>query len=250
MAERNGRRLPLAGSPARPQGLLSARCHPDEPRIAMYRSLLLVLGVAALLAAAPLGAQSSARDLPAPPTGAAPAVLNPGDAVRITVWQKPELSGEFHVSADSTIADPFYMDIKVAGVPMDAVTTRVRAYLERYETSPRVLVEPLFRVSVAGEVRQQKLYSLRPETTVAQAVMEAGGPTERARTDRVQVLRDGTAFTVNLERPHDQLAQSAIRSGDVIMVGRQTSIIRDYVTPFSSITSALISIAYIATRYF
>jgi protein involved in polysaccharide export with SLBB domain len=200
--------------------------------------------------AAPIGAQSTGQ--PATPNASAmpSLILNPGDAVRITVWQNEAMSGEFVVSADGTIADPFYMEVSVAGVPFPTAVDRVRAHLREYAVSPRVLVEPLFRVAVGGEVRQPSLYSLRPETSVAQAVMLAGGPTERARLSKVRLLRDQQEIRIDLTAPQAAQASMAIRSGDVIIIPRRSAIIRDFVAPVSSVTSAVVSIAYLLTRYF
>jgi protein involved in polysaccharide export with SLBB domain len=190
-----------------------------------------------------LPAQSS------PPTADVP-VLSPGDAIRITVWRKPELGGEFKVAADGAIADPFYMDLRVAAVPFPLAAEQVRSHIAKYEVEPRVYVEPLFRISVGGEVRQPNLYMLRPETTIEQAVMEAGGPTERGRRDRVRLRRGEQELNIDLTDSRDDRARMPIRSGDQILIGRQPSVVRDYVAPFSSILSAVVSLAYAATRYF
>jgi polysaccharide biosynthesis/export protein len=177
-------------------------------------------------------------------------VLSPGDAVKITVWQKPELSGEFIVGADGRVSDPFYMDVQVAGIPFATAVERVRNYLAQYEVNPRVLVEPLFHVAVTGEVRTPNMYGLRPETTVVQAVMLAGGPTERARLSRVRLLRNGHEIPIDITAPQADAARTTIQSGDVIIIPRRVAIIRDVLGPVSSITSAVVSIAYIASRYF
>jgi len=49
-------------------------------------------------------------------TGGDPA-LRPGDVLRINVWRHPELSGDFVVAPDSTLVDPVYQVVKVAGHP-------------------------------------------------------------------------------------------------------------------------------------
>ena len=61
----------------------------------------------------------------------APAVftLKPGDMVRVTVWRKPELSGDFRVLADGSIAHPLYQAINVTGglvisTPVDLTAIR------------------------------------------------------------------------------------------------------------------------------
>lgn len=165
-------------------------------------------------------------------------VLMPGDVIRITVWMKPELSGEFGISQDSTVADPFYMGVKVAGIPLSSAATRVRSHVEQYETNPRVLVEPVFRIAVAGEVRQPSIYSVQPGSTVLQAVMHAGGPTQNGRRDQVRLLRNGQQITFNLQQADTEL----VRSGDRIVVDPQRTIFREYVIPALTVVGAIASV--------
>ncbi len=177
------------------------------------------------------------------------AALNPGDAVRITVWRKPELSGEFFVASDSSIAHPFYSEVKVGGIPFPLATERVKQFVRRVEASP-VLVEPLYQVMILGEVRNPKLYPVRPEVTIAQAIGLAGGTTERAALRQVQLLRGGQTFPVDLTQPGAGRAQLTIRSGDQIVVPRRTSVFRDYIAPAASVTSAVVALANLVIRNF
>jgi polysaccharide export outer membrane protein len=211
---------------------------------------LVLLGLTFAGSIAPLAAQSAlgVPEARAPGGLAEATALSPGDAVRITVWRKPELSGDFAIAADSTVASPFYMELKVAGVPLSLVSERVRMHVARFEAEPRVLVEPLLRVSVGGEVRQPNLYPLRPETTVSQAVMQAGGPTERGHVERVVLWRGGQQLTVDLSRPDAGLAASRILSGDQILVKRRASVLRDYIAPVSSILGATVAVANLVLR--
>lgn len=182
--------------------------------------------------------------------GAAPStpVLQPGDMVRITVWRHPELSGDFPIAADGTIASPFYMDLRVAGQPLPVVSEQVRSFVAIVEVEPRVLVEPLLRVGVSGEVHEPNLYSLRPETTVAQAVMQAGGPTERGYVSRVILWRGGQEHRLDLTRPEAGLAGQPIQSGDQIVMPRRVSVLRDYIAPVGSVIGAAAAVTNIILR--
>jgi polysaccharide export outer membrane protein len=182
------------------------------------------------------------------PARAQEPVLGPGDVVRISVWRKPELSGDFPVAEDSSVANPFYSDVKVGGVPISVAQERVRRYVERFETSPRVLVEPLLRVTVGGEVRIPNLYTLRPETTVSQAVALAGGPTERGQLSRVQVVRDGRVEMVDLTDPAPSTGAQRVRSGDQILVSRRQNVVRDYLFPSGGLIAALVGVLNLLLR--
>src|SRR5215218_6153155 len=49
-----------------------------------------------------------AAQTPAPAPRTEAVSLSPGDSVRITVWRKPEFSGDFIVAPDGTISHPLY----------------------------------------------------------------------------------------------------------------------------------------------
>jgi protein involved in polysaccharide export with SLBB domain len=176
-------------------------------------------------------------------------VLRPGDALRITVWREPELSGQFTISQDGTIRHPLYQDIVAAGVDLPTLRAHLRTLLAQYQAEPRFVIEPLLRVSVGGEVRQPSLYTLPPETSIAEAVALAGGATDRGRLDRVHLLRGGQEITVDLLSPHAGMAQTHIRSGDQIYVDRSVSVFREYIAPAGSITAALVTFIALIIRH-
>jgi polysaccharide biosynthesis/export protein len=177
------------------------------------------------------------------------AVLQPGDVVRITVWRKPELSGEFELAADGTIDHPIYQSVEVTGIPLGDARARLHHFLTDWEAEPRFVMKPLFRVGVGGEVQKPNLYTLAPEMTIAQAVAAAGGVTERGRLNRVRVLRHGGDFEVDLTRSDTPLAQQTVRSGDQIIVGKRSAeTFRDYVAPAGTIAMAAISLINLLLR--
>jgi polysaccharide biosynthesis/export protein len=205
-----------------------------------------VVLLAALLVLGPVG--TSAQSAPRPAAGVEATSLRPGDVLRVTVWRNQELSGEFVIASDGSIAHPLYRELRVAGMTPAAVEERMHEFLVRFEASPRFVVEPLFRVSVGGEVRQPNLYSLPVHTTIAEAVALAGGVTERGRLDRVRLIRGNEEIWVDLTQPDHGLAQSAVRSGDQLFVARRVNIWREYITPAGSIASAIISLANLLIR--
>jgi protein involved in polysaccharide export with SLBB domain len=210
----------------------------------MTTSRVLIVFLACLVGLAvdspPLAAQST--------DNTTRAVLAAGDVVRITVWRRPELSGEFAVSAAGTLIHPLYRTVRVGGQPFSEVEARLIEFLQSLEANPQISVQPLLRVAVGGEVRTPNLYSLPPETTIAQAVALAGGMSERGRLDRVRLVRGGEAVLIDLTSPETNLAHITIRSGDQIFVARRVSIFREYIAPASSVVAALASLVRLATR--
>jgi len=171
-------------------------------------------------------------------------VLRPGDMLRVTVWRHPEMSGDFAVAPDSTLVHPLYRTVKVAGAPMAAVRERLRAVLVTYEQGVDFVIEPLFAVTVAGEVRQPNLYQLAQGTTFAQAIARAGGPTELGRLDKVRVIRRDSSMVIDLGRGYSRYEGLPIASGDQVLVARRSSfnLLRDAVYPLASLTAAVAAV--------
>jgi protein involved in polysaccharide export with SLBB domain len=196
--------------------------------------------------AAPLAAQSAVPGgtaaSPAVASGAESSVLQPGDMVRITVWRKPELSGEFEVLPNGGVGNPYYMEVPVTGVPLLTATARIRDHIAQIESNPSVLVEPLYRVAIGGEVRRPDMYLLSPQLTVMQALIQAGGLTERARRDRLRIYRGGTEVEWEMSRAYAE----PLHSGDQIFVDRQRSLFREYFLPALGAAGSIASIL----RYF
>jgi protein involved in polysaccharide export with SLBB domain len=169
-------------------------------------------------------------------------LLQPGDRVLVNVWRKPELSGEFVVTADSSLNHPMYQSVKLVGLPLPVAKERLVAFIGRYEHNPLVTLEPLFRITVGGEVRLPNIYSLPQSATVASAIAGAGGPTERGKLTAVRLYRGGKRMQLNLNDPRSEEANQTIRSGDNIIVGRSGNFFRDVLAPGASLTAALVSI--------
>jgi polysaccharide export outer membrane protein len=210
----------------------------------MMRTFRSLLACVSIFAAAGLRAQAVPTSAPA--TGSQQ--LSPGDQIRIAVWRNTELSGDFTIGANGTITHPLYREVQVTGIPLAEVEDRLRTFLTRYTTNPQFVIQPLVKVIVGGEVRSPNVLSVPPETTVAQAVALAGGPTERGALDRVRLIREGQDITVDLSKADSQAAALQIRSGDQILVTRTSNFLRDYFGPTASAIAAVAAVVNIIRR--
>ena len=174
--------------------------------------------------------------------------LRAGDAVRITVWRRAELSGEFEIGADGSIRHPLYRSVYVHDISLAELDDRLRLFLSGLDANPQFIVEPLFRITVAGEVRQPNVYRLAPEVTLMQAIAGAGGPTERGRSDRVRVVRDGRHSTIDLSGADLLSAHLRVQSGDQIIVERRRSMLREHVVPFATVIGAAAALVTAISR--
>jgi len=177
-------------------------------------------------------------------------ILRPGDVLRINVWRHPELSGDFEVAPDSTLVHPVYQAIRVAGAPLPVVKERLRGLLTTYEQEVQLVIEPLFPVTVAGEVRVPNLYRLSQGTTFAQAIGQAGGATEQGRLDKVRVIRRDSEMTIDLAGGYSKYEALPIASGDQVLVGRRGNfnLLRDVLVPLASLTAAVAAVLAYSRR--
>lgn len=207
--------------------------------------------LASLLVAVSVGAGTVLAQ--GPGASADQVTLAPGDSVRIVVWRKPEMSGDFIVGPDGTITHPLYRAVRVAGVPFSTAEANVRNFLARFEQDPQFVVEPLVRVAVSGEVGRPQVYALRPETSIADAVAQAGGPKETGRRERVRVLRQDSSgrqreLFVNLLEPEGTAATIRVHSGDQIVVDKKRSFFREIFLPAIGVVGSAASIYLVIDR--
>ena len=172
--------------------------------------------------------------------------LKPGDLVRVTVWRKPELSGDFRVLADGSIAHPLYQAINVSGMSMPALSARMREFLTTYEQNPQVVVEPMLSVAVGGEVRTPSLLIVPVGTTIGQAIAQSGGAGERGNLRKVRLVRDGREQRIDLTDLETNAAAIPVLSGDEVYVGRRGGNIGDVIAPLASVVAAVASIISIS----
>jgi protein involved in polysaccharide export with SLBB domain len=182
-----------------------------------------------------------------------PVMLSAGDTVRITVWRRPEFSGDFIVSPDGTISHPLYRTVRVGSIPFATAESNLRTFLARFEQDPQFVMEPLVRVAVSGEVGRPQVFVVRPETSVAEAVAQAGGPNQFGKRDRVRVLRrqaNGVQreLYVNLLDPEGGTGAIRVHSGDQIVVDRRKSFFRDIFLPGLSVIGSAASIYLLIDR--
>jgi polysaccharide export outer membrane protein len=187
------------------------------------------------------------------PSGGQQSILTPGDSVRIVVWRRPEFSGDFVVAPNGSVTHPLYRSVQVGGIPFATAEANLRRFLSRFEENPEFVMEPLVRVSVSGEVDRPRVYALRPETTIAEAVAVAGGATQDGNRERVRILRTESGggvreYTVNLNDPSTGAGTIPVYSSDQIVVDRKRNFLREVVLPVLGVVGSLASIALLIDR--
>lgn len=192
-----------------------------------------LLGAAAALA---LTACASGGGDP-PPAAVAPAspssaetvqpALRPGDAVLLKVYREKDLSDTLRVDENGDLTLPLLGTRSVAGVPADSLKRQLMQAYREYIRRPAIEIRILRRISVLGEVRQPGLYPVDPTYSLTDALALAGGPTGAADRDDIRLLRDGEVLRTGLQEART-LAETPLRSGDQIVVGRKSWFSRNW----------------------
>jgi protein involved in polysaccharide export with SLBB domain len=202
-----------------------------------------------LLAVIVLSAPASAQE--SRPQGGQ-SMLAPGDSVRIVVWRRPEFSGDFVVAPNGSVTHPLYRTVQVGGVPFATAEANLRRFLTRFEENPEFVMEPLVRVAISGEVDRPRVYALRPETSIAEAVAQAGGTTENGNAGRVRLMRveqgQQRQLLVNLNDPAGSAGMMPILSGDQIVVDRRRNFLREVLVPTLGIIGSIASLGLLVDR--
>ncbi|WP_029007331.1 polysaccharide biosynthesis/export family protein [Azospirillum halopraeferens] len=157
----------------------------------------------------------------APRTAGNPAesyLLEPGNRVRVIVFNEQSLSGDFTVDPLGNIAMPLVGNIPASGVTAKALSKRIEDTLKRdaYLNDPSVAVEiQTFRpFYVLGEVRQPGEFPYMTGMTVLSAIAKAGGYDYRARQGEVVLVRtiDGDQIE------YRAVERTPILPGDIVKV--------------------------------
>ncbi|HEX3276126.1 MAG TPA: polysaccharide biosynthesis/export family protein [Gemmatimonadales bacterium] len=210
---------------------------------------LAALLLLALLPALPVSAQTPQASR----TGTDQSFLAAGDSVRIVVWRKPELSGDFVVAPDGTITHPLYRAVRVAGMPYAKAEESVRSFLTQFEANPQFVMEPLIHVAVSGYVTRPIVFAASPGTSVGEAVARAGGVDQQGARNKVRILRltpsgQQSQFIVDLTDASGSAGTMPIRSGDQIIVDKRKSFFKDVMIPALGIIGSVASLGLLIDR--
>ncbi len=156
-------------------------------------------------------------------------VLSPGDVVQVRVFNQDQLTTRAKVRPDGKVSLPLVNDVSAAGVTPVALAAALQERLKEFVKAPLVTVSveetrPAV-VYVAGEVAKPAPYPIESCSGVLQAIVNAGGLTVNARSNRIFVLRQARPAPQRIRFTYDDLTRLAgraptfrLRPGDVVVV--------------------------------
>jgi len=175
--------------------------------------------------------------------------FEPGSAIQVTIWQEPDLSGNFSIDSEGYVILPLIGKVHVSRFTPESLESYLQQEYASYLRNPIIQTLPLIRISVIGYVRDPGLYRVEPDRPLWDVVAVAGGPTNNGDVTRLYVSRGGEVVNDNLLVAYEEgisLREVGIRSGDQVVIPQSKG-------PFPwrmliSIGSLGVSIWAIATR--
>ncbi len=164
--------------------------------------------------------QPAAGDVPTTSSNMSDYKLGVADHVRMTVYNEPDLSGDFTVNANGVLSLPLIGDVQAQGLTGSQIVDIVQKKLaDGYLRDPKVALEVLsYRpFYILGEVTKPGEYPYSNGLTVLNAVATAQGYTYRANKKRVFIKHAGSSTEENLKVSPDLQVQP----GDTIRIGER-----------------------------
>ena len=156
-------------------------------------------------------------------------LINPGDALDISVWKEVELQRELHVLPDGTISFPLAGTLSIAGKTITTVQKELTKKLSAYITDPVVNISVKAVtgniVYVIGEVKNPGQFVMYQPMDMMQILSLAGGLTTFAKANDILILRREAKGSKAIEFEYGELEDGddldknhLLKSGDVIVV--------------------------------
>ncbi|HUE95791.1 MAG TPA: polysaccharide biosynthesis/export family protein [Longimicrobiaceae bacterium] len=146
--------------------------------------------------------------------------LRPGDAVRLSVRDEPTLAGDYPIVQSGMVLLPVIGFVSAAERDFTDVGREVEERYGRILVRPEILLVPLLRIAVLGEVRSPGLFAVDPTQSLPDVIALAGGLTPSGDAERIAIVRDGAELRVRIATGEAEPV-GGFRSGDQITVGRQ-----------------------------
>jgi len=152
-------------------------------------------------------------------------IIGPGDEIHILLWGRINEEYTLEVNRDGTIFLPQIGEFVVAGMRYDKMKRFLIKQVKRITgTNAAITMGKLrgIQVLVLGEVQNPGLYNLTPMSTILDALLIAGGPTEIGSLRKIVLKRNGKQITqldiYELLLKGDDSKDKRLRHGDIVFV--------------------------------
>jgi len=152
-------------------------------------------------------------------------IIGADDILQITVWNEPQLSRTYNVRPDGKISMPLINEINAAGLTPERLGATIAESLSSLMQHPEVSVAVTQVLSrkyfIMGEVQRVGAFPLTVPTTVLEALVNAGGFREFAKTKDIIIMRGTQRLHFNYNnviKGKDLSKNIKVEPGDQIIV--------------------------------
>lgn len=156
--------------------------------------------------------------------------IKPGDVISVTVFGKPDYSGDIQVASDGTLSSKGFKAVPVSGLTLLQAEAAITSALKRVLKSPTVSLswkeQAPFWVNVVGGKNPLGSYQFHQGMTVRQLISLCGLPLDPDQLE-AELLRQGKAVSIDLASLVRNANQNdVLLEPDDVLVIRQTPYVR------------------------
>lgn len=146
--------------------------------------------------------------------------LDSGDRIQISIFNQPDLSGEYQLDGNGQFSMPLIGSVNAQGAtPAELEALLVDRFRPDFLVNPRIFVQVMnYRpYYLVGEVLGTGPFPYVPGLTYLTAIAKAGGFTYRAKKDVVYVVRadDPTQTELKLD------VEEKVQPGDIVRIAER-----------------------------
>lgn len=156
-------------------------------------------------------------------------VLGIGDSIEVSVYRHDDLKKTIKIDSSGMFMYPLIGDVKVVGKGVFALRDELRMKLAKYIVDPQVTISITAvqsqKILVLGEVKSPGVFPLEYETSVTEAISNAGGNTEDAKLKNIMLIRrtkgKPNVSMINLKQAFnngDLSDDKILQNGDIVYV--------------------------------
>jgi polysaccharide export outer membrane protein len=131
-------------------------------------------------------------------------IIGAEDVIFVRVWRDNDVSGQFLVRPDGRISVPLIGDVTASERTPEQLEKDISERLSKFIKDPQVNVGILSvgskKYFILGEVNRPGSYPLVVPTNVLEALVNAGGFRDFAKTTKILILRGDKHFTFNYKQ--------------------------------------------------
>lgn len=151
--------------------------------------------------------------------------LNPGDGVRVTLYNISDpITGDYFTQQDGNIQLPYIGLIQVLNRDFGSVQNEIIFKYDSLYKNPELTVQPLYKVSILGEVRTPGRYFVTGVEKLSDILAMAGGETSDSNLDKIYFIRENRKININAKEMLEtgkRVGDVGLQSGDQIYVPRK-----------------------------